>query len=123
MKKKYNPNLSINENVTQLIGIIMKGGKDDRTKNLYDRVVFWKPSLAIDKSNNQALEYDSPMKNKEAIVIGINQNKIVTVGKVYDALTGAMMDIKANLDLLVLFPNNQEVYIDSDSVRRTDNDE
>lgn len=89
--------------------------KDDRKKEIGDRVIVWDGSGNIDKHTNKSRYGIDPLfKNNQAIVIAINC-EAVSSNPMLNRHIGRNCDKLC--DLLLKFPSGEEVYCSSEFVR------
>jgi hypothetical protein len=101
-------------NLLKEIQEYIKQHKDDRVKEVGDRVLIWDGSYNIDKNTHKSRSgLDSLFKNP-GIVIQTNCD--------YTYIEEYLDDMVINLDLLIKFESGEEVYTKSEMVRRIDND-
>ena len=86
--------------------------KDDRTKEVGDRVIVWDGSYNIDKSTLKHRIGIDKLFQKPGIVIQTNCD--------YTYVENHFEKNIINLDLLVKFDTGEEVYTQSAMVKRTD---
>lgn len=86
---------------------IIAANQDNRTKEIGDRVVIWDGSANKDKNTGESRFGVDPLFQKNsAIVIAVNQ-----------PITYQFFNRLFKLDLLVVFPSGEEVYVSSELVR------
>ena len=100
--------------IADLKAMIMKdinANKDDRLKSVGDRVKVWDGSANIDKNTQEHRSGVDPLfKDHTAIVIETGCHVVITEQVISDYIC----------DILLKFPNGEEVYVDSSMVKRMD---
>lgn len=94
------------------IGKIIEQNKDDRKKEIGDKVIMWDYSGCKDKKTGKSYSCLDSIEGQEAIIIetGLKEN-----GFTY------FDDKPRILDILIHYPDGTEVYTHSNFVKRTDN--
>ena len=92
----------------------IKQNKDDRVKEVGDRVLIWDGSYNMDKNTNKSRSGFDKLFLKPGIVIQTNC-EFIYVEKLLD-------DMTVNLDLLIKFESGEEIYTQSAMVKRIDDD-
>lgn len=90
----------------------IKQHKDDRTKEIGDRVLIWDGSYNIDKDTLKHRPGIDKLFQKSGIVIETNCNY---------TYTEKYLEKVVSLDLLIKFETGEEVYTKSEMVKRIDN--
>lgn len=88
--------------------------KDDRVKEVGDRVLIWDGSYNMDKNTNKSRSGFDKLFQKHGIVIQTNC-EFIYVEQLLD-------DMVVNLDLLIKFESGEEIYTQSAMVKRIDDD-
>ena len=92
----------------------IKQHKDDRVKEVGDRVLIWDGSYNMDKNTLKSRYGIDDLFQNPGIVIQTNC-KFIYVEKLLD-------DMVVNLDLLIKFESGEEIYTQSAMVKRIDDD-
>ncbi len=92
----------------------IKQNKDDRIKEVGDRVLIWDGSYNMDKNTNKSRSGFDKLFLNPGIVIQTNC-EFIYVEKLLD-------DMAVNLDLLIKFESGEEIYTQSAMVKRIDDD-
>jgi hypothetical protein len=92
----------------------IKQKRDDRVKEVGDRVLIWDGSYNMDKNTNKSRSGFDKLFLKPGIVIQTNC-EFIYVEKLLD-------DMTVNLDLLIKFESGEEIYTQSAMVKRIDDD-
>ncbi len=98
------------EHLSEIRKIIAEN-KDDRTKEVGDKVLVWDGSYNVDKNTGKKRWGIDPLFKNPAIVIKTNCDE-----KTETSLDGTVI----NLDLLIIFDGGEEVYTTSNMVKRID---
>jgi hypothetical protein len=88
--------------------------KDDRVKEIGDRVLVWDGSYNVEKNTGVHYTGIDPLFKQTAIVIDTDCNH-----KYWEEL----LDTEITLDLLLKFDTGEEVYTKSEMVKRIDDSE
>ena len=88
--------------------------KDDRVKEIGDRVIVWDGSYNVEKNTGVHYTGIDPLFKQTAIVIDTDCNH-----KYWEEL----LDTEITLDLLLKFDTGEEVYTKSEMVKRIDDSE
>jgi hypothetical protein len=88
--------------------------KDDRVKEVGDRVLIWDGSYNMDKNTLKSRYGIDDLFQNPGIVIQTNC-EFIYVEQLLD-------DMVVNLDLLIKFETGEEIYTKSTMVKRIDND-
>ena len=91
---------------------VIDENKDNRTKEVGDKVLVWDGSYNVDKNTGKKRWGVDPLFKNTAIVIKTNCDE-----KIETSLDGTVF----NLDLLLRFDGGEEVYTTSNMVKRIDN--
>jgi len=92
----------------------IKQHKDDRIKEVGDRVMIWDGSYNYDKNTGKHRSGIDKLFEKPGIVIETNCG--------FTHIEKSLDDEIVNLDLLIKFDSGEEVYTKSEYVKRIDND-
>lgn len=92
----------------------IKQNKDDRIKEVGDRVLIWDGSYNADKNTNKSRSGFDKLFQNPGIVIQTNCQ--------YTYVEKLLDDMEVNLDLLIKFESGEEVYTQSAMVKRIDDD-
>ena len=92
----------------------IKQHKDDRVKEVGDRVLIWDGSYNMDKNTNKSRSGFDKLFQKPGIVIQTNC-EFIYVEQLLDYMV-------VNLDLLIKFESGEEIYTQSAMVKRIDDD-
>lgn len=114
--KDFNKKKEFIEDIMGLISKIqseIEENKDNRTKEIGDRVLIWDGSYNIDKNTGKHRNGIDKLFQNHGIVIQTNC-EIEYIEELMDELVV--------LDLLIKFDTGEEVYTNSDMVKRIDND-
>ncbi len=90
---------------------VIAENKDNRTKEVGDKVLVWDGSYNVDKNTGKKRWGIDPLFTNPAIVIKTNCDE-----KTDTSLDGTVF----NLDLLLKFDSGEEVYTTSNMVKRID---
>jgi hypothetical protein len=103
--------ITIQSFIEQIQEIIQKN-KDERTKEIGDKVIIWDGSYNVDKNTGKHRFGIDKLFANEGMVIETNCT-FTYVDK--------LLNNEINLDLLVRFETGEEIYTRSDMVKRIDN--
>ena len=101
-------------NLLKEIQEYIKQHKDDRVKEVGDRVLIWDGSYNMDKNTNKSRSGIDKLFQNPGIVIQTNCD--------YTYLEELLDDMSVNLDLLIKFDSGEEIYTQSAMVKRIDDD-
>ncbi len=92
----------------------IRQNKDDRNKEIGDRVLVWDGSYNVEKDNGIHRTGIDPLFKQTAIVIATDCNY---------KYREELLDMDITLDLLLKFDTGEEIYTKSEMVKRIDDSE